>query len=214
MRLAKEKCYSIHVIFLIITLACFCMNEFLRGGLPLNNTLEQRIIFIDNNNLIWSVSWCIWMFAALGLFTFFVILADDIERTFMRTVGLTLVAIGMIPDLIAEVIYAFVIPEIIDQKIPPQTIGVFETLATYLTGYLGNGLYNIGGIILTVLAINQGLFKGWVAIWGIISWFFGLMLSLSVASGLLQAAEFFTASSMILSTTWMLVFAYKVIKLE
>lgn len=39
-------------------MACIVMNGPLREGLPLDNTLADRIAFIANNGLLWSLSWC------------------------------------------------------------------------------------------------------------------------------------------------------------
>ncbi|WP_238322721.1 MULTISPECIES: hypothetical protein [Pseudoalteromonas] len=89
---------------------------------------------------------------------------------------------------------------------------LFEHIATHLTGYLGNGLYNLGGLTLTCLAIKQGIFKTWVSVWGVTAWILGLLLSVSIAAGQLKAAEIFTASSMTLSTLWMIIFAHQVLR--
>ncbi len=212
MNLNSIKFHSIHVIVMLITFACFLMNGHMRGGLPLDNTIDDRIAFIASNGFLWSMSWVVWMASALGLFVFCAILADELERTFLRTIGLALVGMGIAPDLIAEVIYAFVIPEVIQRNIGSAAVEVLEIIAMHLTGYLGNGLYNLGGMLLTLIAIRQSVFKGWIAAWGLVAWFLGLLLSFSVAIGSVSAAEFFTATSMVLSTVWMLIFAHKVLK--
>lgn len=208
----KGKFYFIHVIVAVITLACIAMNSLMRGGLPLGNTAEQRMAFISENTAIWSGSWCIWMFAALGLFAFCSILADELKKSYLRTIGLSMVAMGIAPDLIAEVIYAFIIPKTLAVNFDINTFLLLETIATHLTGYLGNGLYNLGGLLLTLLAIKQQLIKSWVALWAVSAWLLGLALSVSIALNAMQAAEFFTATSMVLSTLWMLIFAHVVLK--
>ena len=202
------KFYTVHLIVVVITIACILMNGPMREGLPLDNTVAQRIAFIANNGFVWSASWFMWMISALGLFVFSAILADELEQNLMRTIGLALVAMGIAPDLIAEVIYAFVIPELIVRQLNTDMFEMLEIIAMHLTGFLGNGLYNIGGLTLTIAAIRQNVFGGWVAVWGVTAWVLGLLLSLSVAIGSLVAAELLTASAMVLSTSWMLVFAY------
>ena len=119
---------------------------------------------------------------------------------------------GIAPDLIAEVIYGFVMPEIIQQKLDRDLFLALEIIAMHLTGYLGNGLYNLGGFLLTILAINQRVITSWVAIWAVIAWMLGLCLSASLAFNAVKSTEIFTILAMVLSTTWMLVFAHKVIK--
>lgn len=206
------KFYIVHGIVAVITLACLLMNGPMRGGLPLDTTLAERIIFISENTLLWSLSWCVWMASALGLFVFCSILADELKPSFLRVIGLAIVAMGIAPDLIAEVLYAFVMPKLIASNVGHNIILTLEVIATHLTGYLGNGLYNLGGMLLTVIAIRERVVTSWVAVWGVISWTLGLLLSVSVAMGSMKGAEFFTATSMVLSTLWMLIFAYKVLR--
>lgn len=205
------KFYLIHGIVVVITIACILMNWPMRGGLPIDNTVAERMAFIGSNGLIWTGSWLVWMASALGLFTFCAILADELEDSVLRTIGLGFVGMGIAPDLIAEVMYAFVMPEVIARQLDNDIFETLEVIGMFLTGYLGNGLYNLGGLILTVLAIRQGVFSGWVAAWGVIAWILGLLLTVSVAAGSIKAAEVFTASAMVLSTAWMLVFAYMVL---
>lgn len=207
----KTQFIIIHVIVAIITLACIAMNDAMRGGLPIDTTLAERGAFILANQTIWTALWCIWMCAALGLLTFCAILAQRLNASVWRNIGLIIVAIGIAPDLIAEVIYAFIIPQALTLQNGLEVFSLLEISAQFLTGFLGNGLYNIGGLILTVLAIKQKLLKPWIAVWGVSAWILGLLLSVSVAVGSMEMAEVFTASSMVLSTLWMLVFAYFVL---
>lgn len=208
----KLKFYLIYAIVGVIALACMLMNGPMRGGLPIDTTIAERIQFISAHQTLWSFSWFCWMLSAIGLFVFCTILADELEKTFLRTIGIALVGMGIAPDLIAEVLYAFVMPKAIGAHMSYELIELLEITAMHLTGFLGNGLYNLGGLLLTTLAIKQGVVQNWVALWGLVAWFLGLLLSFSIALDALQAAELFTATSMVLSTAWMLIFAHKVVK--
>jgi len=216
MNLAKKqtniKISLIYSIVAIIALACWLMNGPMRGGLPLDNTHAERLNFIANNGLLWSLSWCAWMGAAIGLFLFCTILADELQRSYARTAGIALVAMGIAPDLSAEVIYAFVIPKGISTGMAPELLAMLESLAMHLTGFLGNGLYNLGGLLLTWLAVRQKVLVPWVAAWGLAAWLSGLALSAAIAAEALIAAEWLTAAGMVLSTSWMLVFAHRVVR--
>lgn len=212
MKAKSLEFYLIHLIVLTIIVACILMNGPMRGGLPLDNTLVERMAFIASNRVIWSISWFVWMLSALGLFVFCSILASKLPPGLWRAVGLALVGMGIAPDLIAEVIYAFVMPEVLRLQLGQDVFALLEVLAMHLTGFLGNGLYNLGGLLLTLLVIRQGVISGWIAAWGVTAWVLGLLLSLSVALGSVSMAEVFTASSMVLSTVWMLIYAHKVLK--
>ncbi|ATD05937.1 hypothetical protein SIO17_02885 [Pseudoalteromonas piscicida] len=208
----KTKFVVVYLIAAIITAACLLMNGPMRPGLPLDNTVIMRMEFIAENLVLWQWSWIAWMFSALGLLVFSVILAGELKADFRKHVGLLLVALGVVPDLIAEVIYAFVLPKVVHLAMGESVFLLFEHIATHLTGYLGNGLYNLGGLTLTCLAIKQDIFKTWVSVWGITAWILGLLLSVSIAASQLKAAEIFTASSMTLSTLWMIIFAHQVLR--
>ena len=206
------KITAIYLVVVVITIACFLMNGPMRPGLPIDTTLVERIAYIDSHRVIWSLSWFIWMLSALGLLLFCGIFAAELSRNLAQTFGFTLIAIGIAPDLIAETLYAFIIPHLISIQQSIETISLFETIAMYLTGFLGNGLYNLGGLVLTLNAIYQQRLPRWIGVWGITSWLLGLLLSVSIALQWMQLAQFFTATSMVLSTMWMLIVAHKVVR--
>ena len=60
------------------------MNGPMRGGLPLDNSVDQRMAFIAENEFIWSFSWFVWTLSAIGLFTFCTILADELNKIFFE----------------------------------------------------------------------------------------------------------------------------------
>lgn len=208
----KTKFIAIHVIAVLIAIACLLMNGPMRDGLPIDTTVAERMAFLAQSSSLWMWAWINWMFCAIGLLVFCVILADELQPDFRKTIGVFLVALGVAPDLTAEVIYAFVLPKVVSLGMGESTFLLYEHIASHLTGYLGNGLYNLGGLLLTYLAIKQGVFKSWVAVWGVAAWILGILLSVSIAAGNLKAAEMFTAASMVLSTMWMVVFAHQVIR--
>lgn len=204
----KSHFYFIHVIVFVIFVACLLMNGPMRGGLPLDNELPERIQFILENTALWQLSWCIWMLAALGLYSFCTLFAMKIEKGLYRTLGLSFVAMGIVPDTMAEVIYAFVIPKSAMAGASMALLGVLETSAMHLTGFLGNGLYNLGALVLTLGAWRQSILSLPMFTFGLLAWLLGLALSASIALGSTKGAEIFTALSMVTSTLWMLAFAY------
>ena len=205
---ARQLQYVVYAVALVITLACLMMTTLMREGLPVDgSTVLSRMIFIDQNTALWSASWCVWMFAAIGLYLFCAVFASQLNPSVFRTVGLALVGMGIPADLSAEVIYAFIIPKQIALDAGPDLIIFLEQLASHLTGFLGNGLYNLGGLMLTLLAFSQKKLPVWLFAPGILAWLLGLALSASIAVDAMKAAEIFTALSMTLSTLWMVVWA-------
>lgn len=114
------------------------------------------------------------------------------------------------PDIGAEIIFAFVIPH--SHKIDPTlaTMQTLELIAVQLTGILGNGLYNIGGLLLNILLLNNQRLPRKLILAGIPGWFFGFGLSIACATYAFDAAKFFTATGMVWSTAWMFALTIKI----
>lgn len=199
------------IIVITLTLACFQMAFVITDGLVApNNTVVERNAFIQNNLLLWQFGWFNWMLGALGLLTFCTMLLPFIPKSEWRVLGILLVALGIVPDIGAEVIFAFVIPY--SPAIDPSLaiMQTLELLAVQLTGTLGNGLYNIGGLILNILLLSNPRLPRKLILIGIPGWFLGFGLSIACALHALDAAKFFTAVAMVWSTAWMLGIVLKI----
>ncbi len=209
----KPASRLIYLIVFLIFIACLLMNGPMRPGLPVDDsTALSRMQFIAENSLLWTMSWCVWMMCALGLYLFCALFCHRLTPSTLTRMGLVFVGIGLVPDLIAEVLYAFVLPYSLHLSISPVMFQLIEFTASRLTGFLGNGLYNLGGLLLTLAAIRQRTLPDWVAYWGMLAWLLGIGLSISIALNALAMAELFTATSMVLSTLWMLIVAHTVIQ--
>lgn len=198
-------------IISILTLACLQMAFILPEGLlGAGNSIAERNEFIQNNLGLWQLGWFNWMLAALGLLTFCIMLLPFIPKSEWRVLGILLVGLGIVPDIGAEVIFAFVIPytHTIDPTL--ATMQTLELIAVQLTGTLGNGLYNMGGLLLNVLLLNNQRLPRKLILIGIPGWFFGFGLSVACAMHAFDAAKFFTAAGMVWSTTWMFALTIKV----
>jgi hypothetical protein len=90
-----------------------------------------------------------------------------------------------------------------------DTLQFVDQFAMLLTGFLGNGLCNLGGLLLTLLLIKQHpKLANWLYI-GVVAWMLGLGLSVAIALQQLAVAEILTAASMALSTLWFVFIAYQ-----
>lgn len=201
-----------HLIVAIIFFACLMMVGPMRDGFPVAGDLEARMAHIASNKLVWQLGWNLWMLAALGLLMFCTLLSHWVPPSPLRRYGLLLVALGIAPDLSAEVIYAYLIPFVMEQGYGLAHLAVLDKIAMLLTGFLGNGLYNLGGLLLTVLLAANRAIPRWVIYSGVVAWLLGIALTVSVALDKTALMEFFTASSMTLSTLWMLAVAHCVFR--
>lgn len=199
--------YTTLLIALLIFIACLMMNSPMRPGLPVGDDLATRLAYINANLTLWQWGWLSWMAAALSLLAFAVMLSTELQQGAARQCGVLLVALGMAPDLMAETLYAFVMPQVAVTDI--ALLQFIDNLAMHLTGFLGNGLYNLGGMLLTLALLKQQpALKLWLYP-GIVAWLLGLGLSVSIALQQLKLAEYFTAASMALSTLWFVLIAWK-----
>jgi hypothetical protein len=128
-------------------LAGLVMLLWLRHGIPAGESrLSERISYVGDNIIAWRAGWLVWNLAAISLLGFFVVLAACWRERAPILCGLALLcaAGGLAADLGAETILSVVSP-----GLRGQTFAVVESIAIALTGYLGNGLYAVGGILLT-----------------------------------------------------------------
>lgn len=198
--------YTTLCICSLIFVACVLMAGPMRGGMPVGGDLLNRVAFIQAHLTLWQLGWLLWMGCALSLLLFACMLATALPHGLLRTVGLTLVCLGIIPDLSAETLYAFILPQ---QGASLETLHLVDQLAMYLTGFLGNGLYNLGGLLLTIeLWRSQPALRRFTLL-GLVAWLLGLGLSASIALQQLAAAEALTAASMTLSTLWFALIAWQ-----
>lgn len=192
-------------IVITLTLACFQMAFVITEGLVASgNSVTQRHDFIQGHLLLWQLGWFNWMLAALGLLTFCIMLLPYIPKSEWRILGILLIGLGVVPDIGAEVIFAFVIPHSYGIDPTLANLQLLEMIAMQLTGTLGNGLYNIGGLLLNVLLLGNKSLPRHIILAGIPGWFFGFGLSIACAHYAFDAARFFTAAGMVWSTAWML----------
>lgn len=198
-------------IVAILTLACFQMAFLMESGLAASgNSVAERHEFIQNNLGLWYLGWVNWMLAALGLLTFCCLLLPYIPMSEWRLLGILLVALGIAPDLSAEIIFAFIIPHSHQTDPSLATMQMLEALAMQLTGTLGNGLYNIGGFLLNALLLGNKKLPRSLILIGLPGWCFGFGLSIACATYSMDAAKFFTAAGMVWSTVWMFAVTIKI----
>lgn len=201
--------YTTLTICGLIFIACLLMAGPMRGGMPVGGDLTSRVAFIQANLTLWQLGWLLWMSCALGLMLFACLLATALPQGMLRTIGLTLVCLGIVPDLSAETLYAFILPQLAQHGASLESLQLVDQLAMYLTGFLGNGLYNLGGLLLSIELWRSQLILRRYTLLGVVAWLLGLGLSASIAMQQLGAAEALTAASMTLSTLWFLLIAWQ-----
>ncbi|MCI0341535.1 MAG: hypothetical protein L0216_10380 [Planctomycetales bacterium] len=179
-------------------LAAVAMLGVLRPGLPEpGNDADSRLRWISGHTAAWWAGWLLWHAAAISLLALYVSLAGIWrERAPVRCgLALLLAAAGLAGDLGAEALLMGVAP-----GAGPEDFRVVEAACWVLTGYLGNGLYTLAGILLTWAGVRE-LPRPLVALGGA-AWAAGLALSAATLAGS-QAGQFWsTAFLMPLFVLW------------
>ena len=194
-------------IIVIITIACFNMAFVMIDGLPVQGSIASRMAFLSQHTLQWQLGWLTWMASAFGLLTFCSFLLPFIEPKHHRALGFSLVAIGIAPDITAEAMYAFVLPEVQN----PEMFALLERIAILLTGVIGNTAYCLGGLLLNLLLLHNTALPRSIIYFGLPSWVIGLCIGIALLLGQPQSAGLFTAVAMVWNVLWMFVFTLRVL---
>lgn len=208
--------YPTLVISAIILMACLAMLLFLQRGLPVEPDIHARMSYMHSHRMVWLGSWLLWMASAFCLLLFCFYLLPYLPRIAATYFAVAVVAIGIVPDLTAEFIYAVVLPwqagialnaDEMTSRIVTEQFRALEYLAVLLTGGFGNGAYNAGGLTLNVLGFRNPAFPRWLLWFGVPSWTLGLGLSAATIIHAPFWMRILTATSMALSIAWMLLVA-------
>jgi|tagenome__1003787_1003787.scaffolds.fasta_scaffold20928554_2 hypothetical protein len=212
MLIAPWLCVTIHAAALLM------MAVYLRPGTLIESDVAVRATYITSHFTTWTIGWSLWILAAMSLVGFYAwwgsrlamgrtslsakdpqhsVHADPRDRrTTVAILAVVITAFGMVCDFSGEGSLILLLGD----QIANTVDGSFSTLAleqfrnierafTLLSAGAANGLYTIGGIMLTL--VTPGLPK-WVraAMW--ITWLAG--------SGMTVAAVLDYTPGMVLTT--------------
>ena len=167
------------VAFCLHLLAGFSMAFVLRRGLQTNTVLQDRLAFLLNDRVFWTVGWLAWTAAALAILYFYIAFAEAHQPSMRFAVLLTVAAIG--PDLAGQAIEVGVLPSIANHaygaNTAPELFLMVHRAAVMLSGYLANGLYSLTALMLAWR--TRHAYPSWVWLAGVAVGVFGLMLSVA-----------------------------------
>ncbi len=183
----------------IITTACVLMAFALTPGLPTTTELTMRMAFVEQHTGIWQWGWASWMASSLSLFLFCLLLLDYIPAHPLKYFAMGIVAFGVIPDISAEILFAFALPKFTSA---PAHYVLLEQIGQLLTGIFANGAYCLGGLLLNLLLLRNHALPRVVVLIGLPSWLIGFGLSYAVIIDNMTLAVPFTAVSMVWNVIW------------
>lgn len=198
--------------------AAFVMLLFLSPGLEQALPARERLDYIAEHGTIWIFSWGLWILAALTLIFLMLNWAWHLNSLESGRRGRPIIifgalvaCLGLIPDTMAETLFIAVLPglasqlSLADAPLREQIISDFmmwENLATHFTGFLGNGFYSLGGLVLQLVSFRSGALPVLPRYFGFVVWISGFMLSLATLLGWHFGVVFFTGLTMISFVLW------------
>ena len=149
-------------------LAAVALLVALRPGTEVAPSAADRAAYIANNPLLWRGGWLLWMAAALGLLGFYAWWGAHLPRPGWALAGLGLALAGLLFDLAGDSLNIAWLP---------LQLETLQRLATLLSSGAGNGLYTLGGIVLTLATPWRG--QTGLRVWAWAIWLSGLGLTAS-----------------------------------
>jgi hypothetical protein len=141
--IVSRAAYAAAVLNLVAPLATLTL---LRPGMPLpGSTLTARMAYVSSHTGAWRAGWLVWHAAAIALLLFYLALALRWWTHAPLRCGLALLCAGagMAVDLGAQAVYIGLAP-----SLDGGAYAMVERAAIVLTGYFGNGMYTLAGILL------------------------------------------------------------------
>lgn len=174
-------CFLVHGVALLAVLTV------IQRGIPPGD-LATRAAWVASHAAAWRISWALWLPASLVLLLFFAAWADALSARSgagrawaMLPLGLTLA--GAVIDWVDEMIWIGLAPDLAarygSESFAASVYALWDRAYLVLSIGLANGLYTLGGIMLTALAFRTRGFPRWLAAWSAVVW--GLSLGLSAA---------------------------------
>jgi hypothetical protein len=162
-------------------LAAAAMALVLRPGIEVVPDPAAPLAYIAAHPLLWRGGWALWIAAALSLLAYYAWWGSHLPDSRAGVAAFALAVAGLSADLLAESLYIGWLPE---------HHARVASLARVLTGGVGNGLYTLAGILLT---LASPWLRGWGRRTAWIIWAAGLALAACSFAG--------SAAGMAISTT-------------
>lgn len=172
--LAPWLCVLAHLVALAM------LAVVLRHGGLTEPTAAIRGQFIATHSAAWSIGWSTWMVAAATLVGFYAWWGSQLAARYVATAAVVITAIGMVFDFSGESLISLLLVERAStaSSLPAEFSDV-ERAFVLLSAGAANGLYTIGGALLTLATFGL---PAWVRATMWATWLAGAIMT--VAAGL------------------------------
>lgn len=154
---------------------------------------EDRAKYILDHPFRWRAGWALWMAAAVSLLGFCAWWACRIPSRRAGVVAVLVTAAGVCCDLSAESLFLAWLPTGLER---------IQAAGMLLTAGMANGLYTLGGIVLTLS--SPGL-RGGLRVWASLAWACGILLSVAGFAGSASLCAVSATALFLLFCPWVVV---------
>jgi hypothetical protein len=212
-RWAATTCVVLHVA------AIAAMAFLLRGGTLVEPDAAKRAAYIAEHAAAWSAGWAVWMLAAMSLVGFYAWWGSRLSARTTAIAGTILAASGMVFDFSGEGLSMLVLVERAEASIGADSPALrdaadfvkLERTITLLTAGAANGLYTLGGVLLTL--VTPGL-PPWVRATMWTTWLAGLGMTLAAVVDSVSGMAVSTAVLFPLLVVWVSWMGWRMTKHE
>jgi uncharacterized protein YqjF (DUF2071 family) len=198
-------CFGVHVVALTAVLFV------LRFGIP-PGPLAQRAAFVASNSLAWRIGWLLWLPASLALVLFLAAWSDVLEYKAWGALAVALTLAGAIIDWADEMFWIGLAPDLAarfsSDAFAAGAYALWDRAYIVMSIGLANGLYTLGGAILTLLAFKTRGFPKWLAWSGALVWALSLVLSAAALVGDGAAVQIVSALVFVAFLPWIILVGY------
>lgn len=193
--LAPWLCVAAHLLALAMLILV------LRHGGLIEPDVVARGRYISAHPVAWSLGWSTWMLAAASLVGFYAWWGSRLTAQSVALIAVLITAVGMFCDFGGESLLALLLVERASSGGDSAALfaGV-ERAFVLLSAGAANGLYTLGGALLTLATPNL---PAWVraAMWG--TWLAGAGMSVAAAFGSISGLVISSAFLFPLMLVWM-----------
>jgi uncharacterized protein YqjF (DUF2071 family) len=173
-------CVVIHVFALSAVLLV------LRNGIP-PGEVAVRAAYIAANTTAWRIGWTLWLPASLALVLFFAAWTDVLTYRGWGILAVALTLAGATIDWADESFWVGLAPDLAarfaSDTFAAGAFALWDHAYIVISLGLANGLYTLGGIILTALAFKTPGFPKWLAWFSTLVWALSLDLTIAALIG-------------------------------
>jgi uncharacterized protein YqjF (DUF2071 family) len=194
---------AVHVVASLALLAA-------AGGTEVVPAMDQRLIWVGEHPAGWAFTWTAWALASMSLSAFAVVWTAELrERGAPRrwvVPACLIVVLGLVFDLVGETV------NLVWLTRPGLTVEAFARgarLYAILSAGTANGLYCIGGLVLSAVSWRSGWLRGWIGVLGMAMWGVGLALTVMVILDLGTGMIVTGAGVMVLYIPWATLVGWK-----